>query len=120
MYNFLSQGANIPHFRVLWEAKLPLKIKIFSWQLALDKLPSGMQLVTRFGPSDGRCSLCGNWENASHIFFECSKAKFASSVVRQALGMAWSPQNFSQLLPILANLLSRSGRLVWALFLAQP
>ena len=58
----------------MWEAKLPLKIKVFSW--ALDKLPSGVNIANRFGPSDGLCALCGSLENASHIFFECSLAKF--------------------------------------------
>ncbi|XP_071681906.1 uncharacterized protein [Lolium perenne] len=53
MYAQLSQGTTIAHAKDLWEAKLPLKIKIFSWQLALDKLPSGQQILTRHGASNG-------------------------------------------------------------------
>jgi hypothetical protein len=39
MYAKLSHGTTVAHHKDMWEAKVPLKIKIFSWQLALDKLP---------------------------------------------------------------------------------
>ncbi|KAK1686977.1 hypothetical protein QYE76_047825 [Lolium multiflorum] len=53
MYAQLSRGTTVAHAKDMWEAKLPLKIKIFSWQLALDKLPTGQQILTRHGPSNG-------------------------------------------------------------------
>jgi hypothetical protein len=37
MYSNLSQGAKVAQFEDMWETKVPLKIKIFSWHLALDK-----------------------------------------------------------------------------------
>ena len=86
LYSKLSQGAMVPHFRDLWKAKVPLKIKVFSWQLSRDRLPSGGQLISRQGPSDGLCELCGEAEDASHMFFKCSIARFAWSVLRQVLG----------------------------------
>ena len=106
----------------MWEAKLPLKIKVFSWQLALDKLPSALELASRMGPSDGKCALCGAWENALHIFFNCSLDKFAWSSLRQTTGRDWAPVNFAQLRVILSGLSGLSGRdcrLFWVLFLAQ-
>ena len=120
MYAFLSQGATPPpppNLRDMWEAKLPLKIKVFSWQLALDRLPSA--IASRFGPSDGKCALCGEMESADHIFFECSLAKFAWSAMRQALGRDWGPSSFAHLLLILSNLSGRDRKLFWVLFLAQ-
>ena len=119
MYAHLSQGATFPIYRDIWEAKLPLKIKVFSWQLALDKLHSGLQIASRFGPSDGRCLLCGDLENASHIFFTCSMARFAWSSMRQTLGRDWAPTSFAQFFSILTNLTGQFCRLLWVLFLAQ-
>jgi hypothetical protein len=79
----------------MWKGKVPLKIKIFSWLLALDKLPSGQQILTRHGPSNGICTLCGAPEDASHIFFSSSLATFAWSVTRQLLGCNWRSANFA-------------------------
>ena len=60
------------HSRDLWTAILPLKIKIFTWQLALDRLPSSTQLAKRLARFDGKCAMCGEDEDASHIFFSCA------------------------------------------------
>jgi hypothetical protein len=119
MYAQLSQGTTIAHAKDLWETKLPLKIKIFSWQLALDKLPSGQQILTRHGPSNGLCALCGTPEDASHIFFACSLASFSWSVLRQLLGCNWCPANFAQFHAILSGFSGYPRRLLWVLFLAQ-
>jgi hypothetical protein len=86
MYAKLSQGTTVAYLKDMWEARVSLKIKIFSWQLAFDKLPSGQQILTRHGPSNGLCALCGAPEDASHIFFACSLASFSWSVTRQLLG----------------------------------
>jgi hypothetical protein len=45
MYASLSLGATVAHFKDMWETNLPLKIKIFSWQLALDKFPPNNRLL---------------------------------------------------------------------------
>jgi hypothetical protein len=42
LYFKLYQGTSVAHFKDMWESRVPLKIKIFSWQLALDKLPSNL------------------------------------------------------------------------------
>jgi hypothetical protein len=45
MYASLSLGATVAHFKDMWETNLPLKIKIFSWQLALDKFRPDNRLL---------------------------------------------------------------------------
>jgi hypothetical protein len=100
----------------IWAAKLPLKIRIFTWQLALNCLPSS---AARHGPGTGRCSLCGEVEDASHIFFNRSLVKFMLSVSRQLLRCNWSPTNFPQFYSLVSSLLGRHRRTVWALFAAQ-
>jgi hypothetical protein len=69
LYSKLSQGASIAYHKDAWTAKVPLKIKIFAWQLILDRLPSSQQIATRHGPASGNCALCGQVEDVGHIFF---------------------------------------------------
>ena len=113
MYWQLSHGATVAHAQDLWGARLPLKIKIFTWQLALDRLPAGKQLAERHGPSDGHCALCGEVEDATHIFFSCSLARFGWSVVRQLLGCSWSPANFPQFHANLQSVLGHRRKVCW-------
>jgi hypothetical protein len=110
MYSKLSQGATIAHFKDVWEAKLPLKVKIFTWQLVINRLPTRSLIAARHGPSTGRCALCVAIEDVNHIFFTCSLAKFMWSVVRQLFDCAWSPANFPQFYAIVANQLG--GQLI--------
>jgi hypothetical protein len=119
MYLKLSQGTTVAHFKDMWGTKVPLKVKIFSWQLAMDKLPTCSQIATRHGPSNGACSLCGATEDAAHAFFSCSLAKFAWSALRQVLGCNWCPANFAQFHAILSSFSGLSRRLLWVFFLAQ-
>lgn len=106
-------------FGYIWKAKVPLRIKIFSWQLSLDRLPSSQQIAIRHGPTTGNCSLCGAVEDVGHIFFSCSLAKFAWCAIRQILDCTWNPGNFPQFHAILSSLAGRARRLLWFLFLAQ-
>jgi hypothetical protein len=76
MYYYLLQGAAWPCARFIWKACLPLKIKIFTWQLAINRLPNSEQINHRHGPTDGFCVLCGQVESADHIFFSCGFAAF--------------------------------------------
>jgi hypothetical protein len=119
MYSLLAHGATVAHHRDMWRVAVPLKIKIFSWQLALDKLPSSMQIVVRNGPSDRTYALCGTQEDASHIFFRCSLAGFDWGVLRQLLGCDWRTSNFPQFHHTLSSLPGSPRRLLWILFLVQ-
>ena len=115
MYRAISKGASVAFGRDIWGARLPLKIKVFTWQLALDRLPAGKQLAERRGPSNGRCATCGEVEDATHIFFSCALAKLGWSVVRRLLGCNWSPANFPQFHAYIQQLLGQRRRLTWVL-----
>jgi hypothetical protein len=119
MYSKLSQGASVAHFKDVWDAKLPLKVKIFTSQLVINKLPTRSLIAAILGPSMGRCALCDAIEDVNHIFITCSLAKFMWSFIRQLLDCAWSPANFPQFSAIVANLLGGQQRVIWALFAAQ-
>jgi hypothetical protein len=57
LYQKINQGPSLPHEKLLWNSKLPLKIKIFLWQMAKGRLPSNARINRRHGASDGSCAL---------------------------------------------------------------
>ena len=107
----------VPQF--LWAAKLPHKIKIFLWLRARGRLPAGDQLKLRHVPSDGYCSLCGEWEDTNHIFFSCVFAKLLWSGFRESFGLLWNPQTFDQFWALLLAIRPADRKFVWLLFSAQ-
>nr|XP_051208064.1 uncharacterized protein LOC127323999 [Lolium perenne] len=114
MYAQLSQGTTVAHSKDMWEARLPLKIKIFSWQLAIDKLPSGQQILTRHGPSNGLCALCGAPEDASHIFFACSLAMFSWRLLWVLfLAQSWALWNVRNKLAIEKKIISNPADIIY-------
>jgi hypothetical protein len=52
----------------IWTAKLPLKIKMFLWQVCNGKVQSVEQIAK--GPT--QCKLCGQVESIEHIFVQCA------------------------------------------------
>jgi hypothetical protein len=76
LYLDLCKAPTIKLTKYLWSYPIPLKIKIFTWQLARGRLPTNNHIQNRGGNSDGKCALCGNAERADHIFFQCVLAQF--------------------------------------------
>jgi hypothetical protein len=118
MYAKLSQGTTVSHFKDMWEAKIPLKIKIFSWQLALDKLPTGSQIATRQSLLMGHV-ICVALQRMPHISSLAALLPSLPGVLRQLLGRNWRPANFAQFHAILSSFSGLSRRLLLVLFLAQ-
>jgi hypothetical protein len=44
LYRKINQGPSLPREKLIWKAKLPLKIKIFLWQMAKGKMPANDQI----------------------------------------------------------------------------
>lgn len=61
---------------MLWDSKVPSKVKIFNWRLLLDKLPTRNQLIRMNVISDiieNCCPFCTlSEENMTHLFFNCN------------------------------------------------
>jgi hypothetical protein len=60
----------------MWKTKFPLKISIFIWQVAYDKIQSAEQLKKRNWPGVIKCILCGQIETTNHILLCCAVAQF--------------------------------------------
>jgi hypothetical protein len=70
----------------IWRASLPLKIKIFLWQICNDKIQSAEQLKKKNWSGPLECKLCGEIESTNHIFFlKCALAKFSCNLFNDAL-----------------------------------
>ena len=109
----MSEGPVFSMARGLWKAGLPLKIKIFMWQMVRNRLPTSDNVAKRNGPADGTCTLCGLGENANHIFFQCVLARFAWSAVRETFDKNWQPHTSKDLLEILSAQKGPSARVLW-------
>jgi hypothetical protein len=119
LYRKLCQGEACSYANDIWSANIPLKVKIFTWQLARNRLPTNEQLARRHGPSNGQCVLCGLPESADHLFFSCHLAKFLWSGVRSMLAVQWNPTSFPQFFDILNLFSGKARRFIWLLFAAQ-
>ena len=102
----------------LWKAPIPLKIKIFLWQLLRDRLPSGTEVIKRQGPGNGICPLCDVPETGHHIFFACTTARFLWRFVREALGPDWEATDLAEFVQANANQPNIRRRLFWLVFAA--
>lgn len=98
LYKFMSfQGASNPSLCKIWKVKIPSKIKIFLWQMRLDRLPGGVCLRNRGWKGSDRCCLCGELESSDHIFFRCSLARFVWYIIRRVFGWDRSPSSVSDM-----------------------
>jgi S-adenosylmethionine:diacylglycerol 3-amino-3-carboxypropyl transferase len=72
LYRFLSFGGVISkRLEGLWRARVPLKVKIFMWQMFHNKLQSADQLKKRNWKGEVNCQLCEGLEDMNHIMFKC-------------------------------------------------
>jgi hypothetical protein len=104
LYRKINQGPSLQHEKLLWKSKLPLKIKIFLWQMAMGKMPANEQIHRRHGRSNGQCALCRQVESINHIFFSCAFARLMWSGIREAFGVQWNPNTLVDFLVILQQL----------------
>ena len=93
LYSCLTnRGVLIKNSDNVWRVKLPLKIKVFLWQIDNNKLPTAHALKQRGWKGSSSCFLCGK-VGLHHIFIECSFARFIWCGIRDALG--WSGYHLS-------------------------
>ena len=113
LYRKLCQGASRKHFSDIWRIAVPLKVRVFLWQLVRKRLPTRANIAHRHGPSTGACALCGEYEDSNHIFFMCPLAKFMWSAVRELLHCDWNPSCFADLYRMLNSTRAQTRRVLW-------
>jgi hypothetical protein len=119
LYLSLCKAPDVPLTKIIWNCQLPLKIKIFTWQLLKGRLSSSDHIHAWGGSSDGNCVLSGKPENVDHIFLQCHLAEFLWSGVRMMFSVDWNPRSRQEWINILNSLSIKPRRLLWTFFAAQ-
>ncbi|XP_058776563.1 uncharacterized protein LOC131650876 [Vicia villosa] len=86
----------INSLKVMWDLKLPPKIKVFAWRAFIDRLPTRDQLLNRgvVTVTCPDCVMCGSFlESSSHLFFYCQEVKVIWKHVFFWIG---SPKEFTE------------------------
>lgn len=72
LYIFITHGGVISTVdECIWKCRLPMKIKVFLWQLRHNKLQAAAVLKRRGWKGGQHCSLCGAIETIDHICYAC-------------------------------------------------
>lgn len=95
------------------KSRVPLKIRVFLWQLLQDQILSREQLLKRNGPGDGKCILCGNIENADHVVLSCPVAVYMWASIREALGSGLVPVSCIDFLGWIKTWGRQNRRWIW-------
>lgn len=127
MYKWLEKPLYGCNYRWIWEAKLPLKIQIFLWQMAQDAVLTRAVMKRKKWPGNPVCSFCNNVETASHLFFTCPVARVAWRAVGVVLGTDLCPNNTWQFYVWCNMFLPNGARfytvglaaVTWAIWLAR-
>jgi hypothetical protein len=95
LYRFIiHRGVRLDNSKNIWKTKLPLKIKVFLWQVANNRLQTATELTKRAWKGGSKCCLCGRREDKDHIFFKCSLAQFVWCCVRDVFRLSRSPMSW--------------------------
>ena len=94
LYNALKKTQVKVPYRKIWFVKTPLKIKIFLWLVFKKSILTKDVLLNRGWKGSEKCMFCSKVETIDHLFFECTLARYAWSVVACALNLRSVPRKF--------------------------
>lgn len=65
-----------PHWKKLWKAKSPKRLKMLIWRIRANSIPTRVNLQHRIHHIEPSCVLCNSaYESCIHLFFYCPIAK---------------------------------------------
>ena len=96
MYTWLERDIAGSKFEWIWDAKLPLKIQIFLWQMAQNAILTRDNMKNRLWPGDPCCSFCDKLETAQHLLFLCPVSRVVWRIVGSMLGTDCCPNSVWQ------------------------
>jgi hypothetical protein len=96
VYLWLERNLAGSHNKWIWKAKVPLKIKVFLWQLCQDAVLTRENMKKRQWHGSPICSFCSHEETNDHLFFTCPISKVVSGVLGKAFDSAYVPNSFWQ------------------------
>jgi hypothetical protein len=81
---------------LVWKWKVPLKVKVFLWQMIHDKLQTATTLKRRGWHGSPLCCVCDRPETVDHIMFQCVFLRYLWCCVRDPLGCKEFPTSLSE------------------------
>ena len=96
MYNALTRSETGIYYKMLWKGKILAKIKLFMRLLMNDAILTKDNLLKRNWQGDPACYFCDDFENISHLFFQCHVAKSMWAIVAKCFGADTIPRNLEQ------------------------
>jgi hypothetical protein len=69
IYQFLEREISEPHNKWISKANIPLKIKVFMWQVFQDAILTCENMRKRNWPGAPLRPFCGAVETSNHLFF---------------------------------------------------
>lgn len=74
--NKLMTGIVEIQMMAVWKYNNPLKVKVFLWMAAHDRIQPGVHLKKRQWSGPENCKVCDKLEKTDRILFQCSIAVF--------------------------------------------
>ena len=85
MYHLLMYNPNNNRNKMIWKLKIPLKIKVFLWNLGRGVILTKDNLAKRQWKGSLTCCFCNRNESIHHLFFDCYIAKNIWRIIYLAL-----------------------------------
>jgi hypothetical protein len=96
VYDYLTKDDMGCSFTHIWKAKIPYKIKIFTWLLENNAVLTKDNMKKRKWAGDPSCMFCPQYESLEHLFFQCPMVKCVWGIVGACLGSRRVPGNVDQ------------------------
>jgi hypothetical protein len=96
MYDHLTRDDEGCPFSHIWKAKIPYKIKIFTWLLENNVVLTKDNMAKRKWDGNPSCMLSSQVETREHLFFQCPIAKCVWGIVGACFGTRSIPGNITQ------------------------
>jgi hypothetical protein len=85
MYHLLMYNPNNNRNKMIWKLKIPLKIKVFLWNLGRGVILTKDNLAKKRWKGIMTCCFCNRNESIHHLFFDCYIAKNIWRIIYLAL-----------------------------------
>jgi hypothetical protein len=82
-----SGGIRDQQIMNIWKCNIPLKVKIFIWMAAHDRIQSGVQLKKKKWSGPKKCAACDELETTDHILFQCPHCRLPLDLSEGYFGM---------------------------------
>ena len=109
VYEFLTKEDSGKHFKHIWKAKIPYKIKIFMWLVENNAILTKDNMIKRHWVGNPTCHFCSENESIDHLFFLCPIAKITWGVIGLCIGATNIPRNLQQYKTWIGKWLPRGG-----------